>query len=248
MESKKLTFFEKNPELYEQGFSYRKINQQVNFLDRIFKKNKCKKILDIACGHSPQGRLLAKKGYQVSGIDISRPLLRLGKQRASQEKADIRFYKRDMSNFYLDKFDAAYILFSSILHLYKKEDLISHFKSVNKNLKKNGVYVIDLSSLPFDNPLKSKEIRYTKGKLKTIINYSPKDIFNLTSTFEIKNLFNKGTINKKKFTTLMFLPLPFLFSLANANGLKIEELYADFDFSKKLNRRKPEYIAILRKR
>jgi len=248
MESKKLTFFEKNPELYEQGFSYRAIDEQVNFLDQIFKKNKCKKILDVACGHSPQGRLLAKRGYQVSGIDISKQLLKLGRKRAREEKVDVKFYNRDMSNFYLEKFDAAYILFSSILHLYKKENLVSHFKSINRNLKKNGKYIIDLSSLPFNNPLKSKEIRYTKGKLKTIINYYPKDILNLTSSFEIKNLLNKKIVNKEKFTTLMFLSLPLLFSLSNANGLEIDELYADFDFSKKLNNKKPEYIAILRKK
>ncbi len=248
MKREKFTFFENNPGLYEQGFSYRLINQQVNFLDKIFQKNKCKKILDIACGHSPQGRLLAKKGYNVAGIDLSESLLKLGKQRANQEGANIKFYKKDMSNFYLGKFDAAYILFSSILHLYKKEDLFSHFRSVSKNLKKNGLYIIDISSLPFDSPLKYKKIKYSKGKLTTIVEYSPKDILNLTALFNVRSIFNKKIVNEEKFTILMFLPLSLLFSLTKTNDLKIEKLYSDFDFDKKLNKNRPEYIAILRKK
>ena len=248
MKKEKFTFFEKSPELYEQGFSYRALNSQVNFLHKIFSKNKCKKIIDIACGHSPQGRALAKKGYSVSGIDLSESLLKLGRKRAKEEKVKMKFYKKDMSNFNIGKFDGAYILFSSILHLYKKEDLFSHFQSVSKNLKKGGLYIIDLSSLPFDSPFKPKEIKHTKGKLKTILNYSPKDVRNLTASFRQKSLLNGKIVNQEEFNVLMFIPLPLLFSLAKSSGFRIKELYSDFKFSKKLSKTRPEYIAILRKK
>ncbi len=248
MEKEKFTFFEKNPEFYEEGFGYREIEQQVIFLNKIFSKNKCKKILDIACGHSPQGRLLAKKGYDISGIDLSESLLKLGKLRASQERVNVKFYKKDMSNFSLGKFDAAYILFSSILHLYKKEDLFSHFQSVNKNLKKGGLYIIDLSDLPFDSPFKPKEFKHLKGKLKTIINYSPKDIPNLTASFKQKSIFNGKIVNKEEFNVLMFIPLPLLFSLATSTGFEIKKLYSNFNFNHELNKNRPEYIAVLRKK
>ena len=248
MKKEKFTFFDKNPKFYEEGFSYRDINQQVNFLHRVFSKNKCEKILDIACGHCPQGRLLAKKSYRVSGIDLSDSLLKLGKLRANEENVNVKFYRKDMSNFFLERFDAAYILFSSILHLCKKEDLVSHFKSVNKNLKKGGIYIIDLSSLPFDSPFRSKEIRHTKGKLKTIINYSPKNNLNLTASFRQKSILKKKVVNKEEFTVLMFLSLPLLFSLATSNGFEIQNLYSNFKFNRKLNKNRPEYIAVLRKK
>mgnify|MGYP001614890657 FL=1 len=153
-----------------------------------------------------------------------------------------------MSNFNLGKFDGAYILFSSILHLYKKEDLFSHFQSVNRNLRKGGLYIIDLSSLPFDSPFKPKEIKHSKGKLKTILNYSPKDSSNLIASFKQKSIFNKKVVNQEEFNVLMFIPLPLLFSLTESNGFEIEELYSDFEFNKILNKKSPEYIAVLRKR
>jgi len=248
MKKEKFTFFEENPEFYEEGFSYRAINNQVNFLNKIFSKNKCKKILDIACGHSPQGRLLAKKGFDISGIDLSESLLKLGRKRAQKEKVNVKFYKKDMSNFNLGKFDGAYILFSSILHLYKKEDLFSHFQSVNKNLRKGGLYIIDLSSLPFDSPFKSKEIKHSRGKLKTILNYSPKDTQNLIASFKQKSIFNGKIVNQEEFNVLMFLPLPLLFSLAKSNGFEIKKLYSNFEFNKNLNKKRPEYIVVLRKK
>jgi len=248
MKKERFTFFESNPELYEQGFSYRTIDQQVNFLDKIFQKNRCKKILDIACGHSPQGILLAKKGYDVSGIDISGPLLKLGKQRASEKQVDFKFYKKNMSNFYIGKFDAAYILFSSILHLYKKEDLINHFKSVSNNLKRDGLYILDISSLPFDSPLKPKKIKYSNGGLTTTVEYLPKDILNLTASFNMKSMLKNRIVNNDKFNILMFLPLPILFSLAVSNEFKIENLYSNFYFNRKLSKNRPEYIAILRRK
>jgi 2-polyprenyl-3-methyl-5-hydroxy-6-metoxy-1,4-benzoquinol methylase len=246
--TKKFKFFEEDPELYEKGFAYRKINEQVNFLDKIFSKNKSKNILDIACGHTPQGRKLAKKGYKVSGIDLSSSLLNLAKKRAKEEGVELKLYKKDMRNFKLGKFDGAYILFSSILHLYKEKDLVSHFKSVSNNLKEDGLYIIDLSSLPFDSPYKKTSFNIKQGDIVTKMTYNPIDKSKLTANFTSVSYFKGKKVNVDSFTVLMFLSLTRLRRFAKKTGFKVIELYSNFNFNKKLNSKKPEYIAILRKR
>jgi 2-polyprenyl-3-methyl-5-hydroxy-6-metoxy-1,4-benzoquinol methylase len=243
----KFKYFEKNPELYEEGFDYRKINQQVSFLDKLFSKYKSKEILDVACGHTPQGRKLAKKGYNVSGIDLSESLLKLGEQRAKEEGVKIKLYKKDMRKFNIGKFDAAYIMFSSILHLYKKKDLLLHFKSVSINLKKNGLYIIDLSDLPFDSPFKPKIFRKRKKDIRTIITYKPLNRKNLTANFTCTSFFKDKKVNEDSFTVLMFISLTLLKELTRKTGFEILDIYSDFKFNKKLNSKKPEYIAVLRK-
>ena len=248
MVKEEFSFFGSHPELYEEGFDYREMDQQVHFLDKLFSDNKCKKILDVACGHSPHGRMLAKKGYKVSGIDLSEPLLRLGRLRASQERVNIRFCQRDMSDFFIGKFDAAYILFSSILHLYKGRDLNSHFRSVGKSLKRGGLYIIDISSLPFKSPFVPNKITYSKGRLRTIIEYTPVDASHLVASFKMSSILKGKIVNRDDFSVLMFLPLPFLVSLSRSNGFDLEGLYSDFDFSKDFDKKKPEYIAVLRKK
>ncbi|MAG79210.1 hypothetical protein CMI40_02440 [Candidatus Pacearchaeota archaeon] len=245
--NKKFKFFDKHPELYEQGFAYRRIGEQVKFLDKIFSKHKFKKIIDIACGHTPQGRKLAKKGYKISGIDLSSSLLNLARKRAKEEGVKINLYKKDMRNFKLRKFDGAYILFSSILHLYEEKDLISHFRAVNNNLKKGGLYIVDLSSLPFDSPYKKASFNKKQGDILTKIIYSPQNKSKLTAKFTSISFFKGKKVNIDSFTVLMFLSLNHLKNLVNQTGFKIIETYSDFNFNKKLNKKKAEYIAVLRK-
>jgi len=245
---KKFKFFDKHPELYEKGFDYRKINQQVKFLDKIFLKHKIKSVLDIACGHTPQGRKLAKKGYKISGLDLSNSLLKLASKRAKEEEIKLKLYKKDMKKFKIGKFDAAYILFSSILHLNKEKDLISHFKSVNNNLKKGGLYILDLSSLPFDSPNKPAKFTTKKGNLITKIVYVPSKISKYQAKFTCTSLFKNKKVNEDSFIVLRYLPLTLLNKLAKKTGFEIKELYKDFNFNKELNQKKEEYIAVLIKK
>tara|TARA_Y100000310_G_scaffold75551_1_gene71902 strand:+ start:1025 stop:1771 length:747 start_codon:yes stop_codon:yes gene_type:complete len=245
--TKKFTFFDEHPKYYEQGFSDKNVNQQVKFLNKIFKKNKVKKILDIACGHIPQGRQLAKKGYKVSGIDLSGSLLKLANKRAKQEGVQIKLYKKDMKKFQIGKFDAAYILFSSILHLYKQKDLLSHFISVNKNLKIGGVYIIDLSSLPYEDSFKPAVFDKKKGDLRTHITYNPIGSPKKTAKFNCSSFLKGKKINEDSFIVLKDISLILMKKLAKKTGFEVKDIYKDFTFSKKLNTQKPEYIAVLKK-
>jgi len=242
----KISFFEEEPELYEKTFGYRNFDTQVKFLDKIFKNNKAKTILDIACGHSPHGRILAKKGYNVSGIDLSEPLLKLGEKRAKKEKIKINFCKRDMANFYIGKFDAAYIMFNSVLHLDSKNKLKSHFKSVNKSLNKKGIYIIDLSQSPFKNPFKKHVIdRKIKG-IRSIITYIPLNKEKLTAKFKTETFYkNKRYIDE--FIVLMFLPIKMLTNIAKISGFKVTDIYSNFNFNKISKNNSIKYIAVLKK-
>lgn len=247
-ENEEFTFFDKHPELYEQGFSDRKINQQVKFLDKIFSENNVETVLDIACGHTPQGRKLAKKGYNVSGIDLSGSLLKLASKRAKQEGVKLKLYKKDMAKFQIGKFDAAYILFSSILHLYTPKDLISHFISVNKNLRKGGLYIIDLADLPYEDPFRRAVFNKRKGNLRTHITYAPIESSKLTAKFTCSSFLKGKKVNEDSFIVLKGISSALLKKLANKTGFVIEDVYKDFTLSKKFNSKKPEYLAVLRKK
>lgn len=243
---KKISFFEAEPELYEKTFGYRDFSTQVNFLNELFKQNNAKNILDIASGHSPQGRLLAKKGYSISGVDLSESLLELGRKRAKSEKTKMKFYKRDMSNFSLGKFDAAYIMFNSILHLNSKRKLNSHFKSVNKNLRKKGIYVIDVSQSPFEKPFEKHKLDRKIGGIRSVITYTPLSKKNLIAEFQT-DTHHKDKKYSDKFKVLMFLPIKILKDLASKNGFEILDIYSDFKFNKNKESNPIRYIAVLRK-
>ena len=241
-----ISFFKENPELYEKTFGYRNFKEQVNFLDKVFKKYRVKSVLDIACGHIPHGRILAKRGYKVSGLDVVHSLLKLGRKRAVEEKININLYKKDMTNFYIKKFDAAYIMFNSILHLTSYNQLYSHFESVNRNLKRKGIYIIDLSQSSFKNPFKRHKINRKILGIRSVITYTPKNPRNLLAEFKVDTYYNKKKYTDK-FPVLMFLPINLLQSLAHETGFKIVALFSDFTFKKDLKNNNFTYIAILQK-
>ena len=54
--------------------NYEKIN---NFLNKIFKKNKVKKVLDMTCGTGVQALYLANRRYNVTASDISKEMLKI---------------------------------------------------------------------------------------------------------------------------------------------------------------------------
>jgi SAM-dependent methyltransferase len=244
---KRLSFFEAKPELYEKTFGYRDFKAQVGFLDKVFKKNKVKKILDIACGHSPQGRMLAKRGYEVSGIDLSESLLELGKKLAKKEKIKMIFYKRDMTNFYVGKFDAAYIMFNSILHLNSIKKLKAHFKAVNKNLKSNGIYIIDIYQSPFKDPFKKHIIDRKINGIRSVITYSPLNKKMLTARFKMETYYKKNKYIDQ-FIVLMFLPLKLLKEISKRTGFELINTYSNFKFQKLNKKETIRYIAVLKKK
>src|SRR3989344_3411857 len=79
-----------------------KTKEQIKFLTRIFKKNKCKKILDVSCGTGRHSIELAKKGFSVTGLDIEKGMIKYAKEKSSSAK-NVKFIIGDMRNFNLRK-------------------------------------------------------------------------------------------------------------------------------------------------
>ena len=58
---------------------------ECDFIEREINYNKATKILDIGCGTGRHSIELAKRGYQVTGIDLSESQLKRAKEKASAQ-------------------------------------------------------------------------------------------------------------------------------------------------------------------
>jgi len=243
---KGFSFYEMHPEIYEEAFNEKDINEQVNFLKRVLTKHNARNVLDLACGHSPHARALAKLGFNITGLDISSSLIELAKKRAKEENVKIELHKKDMKKFDIGKFDAAYIMFSSILHLHEPEDILSHFESVNKSLKNDGIYIIDISSLPFHDPDLNAKFHKHNGKIITDVLYEPIENQVSKAKFSVTNYKLGKKINHETFTVLRYFPLALLQYLCTKTGFKIHAVFQNFKFKDGATP-KQEYIAIIKK-
>ena len=81
--------------LYDLIYKNKNYLKEVNFLTKQFKKEdkKAKKILDLGCGTGQYTYLLSKKGYEVTGVDISKPMIEIAKKNTKQKKISILFIR-----------------------------------------------------------------------------------------------------------------------------------------------------------
>ena len=126
----------------------REIAQEVRFLRRIWREHlnrSVNRILDLACGNSPHGQLLARAGFQVVGIDRSKTMIAAGR-RESGGLESIRFYRRPIERFRIPerRFDAAFFMSETFPVMTANRDIVSHLRSVGLLLKRGALYCIDV--------------------------------------------------------------------------------------------------------
>jgi len=129
------------------GYDELKPDENIVKLVPFLKKNKCKNILDLGCGAGRHMVYLGKKGFHMTGLDISNSALNLTEKWLKKEKVKNYFLiKHDMTKipFPNESFDGV-ISVNTIHHnpLNKIEKTVNEIERV---LKKNGLVFITVNS------------------------------------------------------------------------------------------------------
>lgn len=102
-------------------------------------------MLDVGCGVGRHSVALARKGYTVSGIDISASYLKLARARAKRAGVKAHFFKRDMRSLqFNEEFDAVLSVFTSFGYFRKVEDDRRVARDVYRSLKPGGKFLLEL--------------------------------------------------------------------------------------------------------
>ncbi len=132
-------------------FGYPQTTQQdCDFLEGIVKAANCATpaLLDIACGIGRHALELSRRGYDVTGVDISEDMVGAARKNAEAEGQDVRFEVQDMRVLdYHDQFDIAYILFNTMGLLTSNEDVLAFLRCTCEALHPNGLFVFQVGNL-----------------------------------------------------------------------------------------------------
>ncbi len=110
---------------------------------------KDKQLLDLSCGEGYNTRILAKKGARVIGVDFSKEMIKLARQREKRDRLGIRYYvsdAADLKEFESECFDVV-TCFMALMDIERYEDAISQVARV---LKKNGRFVFSITHPCFE--------------------------------------------------------------------------------------------------
>lgn len=124
------------------------IGEEVRFLRKVWKRHArrpIRRVIDLACGNSPHGQILARGGIEVAGVDRSATMIAAGR-RESRGLKNIRFYRRPIERFKIPArgFDAAIFMSETFPVMTENDAILSHLESVAATLKRGGLYVIDV--------------------------------------------------------------------------------------------------------
>lgn len=107
------------------------------------------KLLDIACGTGNTSFTMARRGYIVTGLDISPQMLAVAQQKRSSLDiaSQVRFVCEDMRQFSLDEtYDVITCLYDSINYLTDPGDLVKTFKCVRAHMKPTSLFILDVNT------------------------------------------------------------------------------------------------------
>lgn len=119
--------------------------KEQEFLNKTFKLNNVKTVLDCACGTGTHLYMLYKLGYTVYGSDYSFAMLSVCKNNLDKEGINVLLKQADfryLENAWEERYDAVICMTQAIAHMYTEEDLIMALRSMKNRLSDNGVLIM----------------------------------------------------------------------------------------------------------
>lgn len=129
--------FENYAETYENEVFAQGTLGECDFIEKELNYNKALNILDVGCGTGRHAIELSKRGYTVTGIDLSESLLKKAREKAEKQHLEIEFLRQDARNLpFEDRFDAAIMLCEGAFPLMETDEMnYEILKNVSKTLK-----------------------------------------------------------------------------------------------------------------
>ncbi len=116
--------FENYGEKYENEVYTKGTIGECDFIEQEIGNSREKKILDIGCGTGRHSIELAKRGNNVTGIDLSESMLKRAKEKAASQNITVNFLKLDARNLRSkDEFDLVIMLCEGGFSLMETDEM-----------------------------------------------------------------------------------------------------------------------------
>ena len=104
-------------------------------------------VLELGCGTGNLTEILASRGYDMIGVDLSADMLDIAMEKRERSGRDILYLMQDMRGFELyGTVRAAVSICDSMNYLQEEKDLLSTFMLVNNYLDPGGIFIFDLNT------------------------------------------------------------------------------------------------------
>jgi len=154
-----------------------------------FKNQGIEFVLDLGCGAGRHSICLARNGFDVVGIDVSKSALRIAKKWAQEGNlGKVRFVQGTMTHipFRDSQFDA--VISVSVVHHAVKRDIEETVDEIHRILKRNGTFLANLASV--------KDPRYGKGEMVEADTFKMLEAFEEKRFEELHHFFSRQKVSE----------------------------------------------------
>lgn len=146
----------------------------VDYYEAVFDKFGIKPelVLDIGCGTGNITLPMARRGYDMIGVDLSEEMLGIAMEKAKVENKDILFLNQDMTEFELYGTVGAMVsALDSINYLTEEGQLESMLKLLHYYLDPGGIFIFDINTeYKFKNILDGQAFVYDQDDVYCVWN------------------------------------------------------------------------------
>ncbi len=234
-----------NSPYYHQLYFNRDKTEAASFINKLIDYLKPKqgaRMLDVACGKGRHSMQLAQKGFDVTGIDLSEDSI---KDALLYERENLHFYQQDMRlPFWINYFDYAFNFFTSFGYFNTQRENDNAIRTISQSLKPGSTFVMDYLNVHFSED--------------HIFHQSEKEIegvnFIITKWYDETHFYKKIIVEDEALEEpLIFTEKVAKFSLGEFTdmfayqGLQIQEVYGDYNFSEYHIKKSTRLIMIAKK-
>lgn len=229
---------------YHMLYKHRDENEAEFFLNNLVNKLHIlpnMKIIDLACGKGRHAIYLNKKGFDVTGVDLSASSIQIAQQSKNER---LRFYIQDLRHLNMDdKFDIALNLFTSFGYFQSNEDDVNALLNIHQLMNDNGVLLIDFLNKErvLQNLINQEDIQVENIR------------FSISRWFDEKFLYKKisfadGPMNFDFTEKVQLLDLNKFTQLLNETGFEITETLGNYSLMPYSEKDSERLIILARKK
>ena len=166
--------FGRYSDYYDLLYADKDYEGEITFIEEVFRTSSSAgvvTVLDGGCGTGGHAIRLARRGYRLTGVDISPAMLKRAADRAQAAGLDIEFRQGDLRSLELSRqFDAAICMFAVIGYVTETADVLKALATIRRHLKPGAPFVFDFwNGLAVLRTLPSERVKIVEAQGSRVV-------------------------------------------------------------------------------